>query len=145
MPATIGSNLSISQGNTNYQSRPQSFTADISGLAGPTPGAISAATSFTIVSLTQITSAGGVPGLCRIMNLDQTNFVEVGIYDSGHSSFYPLMELLPGETYVFRLSRYLGEEMDTTPGTGTSSTATVSLAIKADVAACQVLVEAFAA
>jgi hypothetical protein len=55
--------------------------------------------------------------------------------------FYPLIELLPGESYVFRLSRNIQEQY---AGTGTGTTAPDNrLRIKANGASCVVLVEAF--
>lgn len=141
--AVIQSGLQVTKGSQNYRAQPTSFTADIAGNAGPTPGAILVATSRTDVDLTQITSNGYLPGLCRIQNLDSTNFIEIGVYDPT-GIFYPIMELLPGEFIVIRLSRYLGEELDPTVGTGTYNIEVTQLSLKATVAACLVLVEAFA-
>lgn len=133
--ASIQSNLRLSVGSLNYQSRPTQFYADVSAAKGPTPGNVLCALTGTNVDLSELTT----PGLCRIMNLDSTNYVEVGIYDG--ASFYPLMELLPGESFVFRLARNLNEEYGT--GTGTTGEGINTLQIKARTAACQVLVEAF--
>lgn len=131
--ARINSNLQIIVGELDYQSRPAAFLADVSVAKGPTPGAVSCATTGTNISFAQLAR----PALCRIMNLDSTNFVTVGVYDG--VSFFPILELLPGESYVMRLSRYLNEEW---VGTGTNSDAN-QVRIQANAAACMVLVEAF--
>jgi hypothetical protein len=143
--ATIRSSLIIlkddGSGTTllQYAGQPTAFQADVTGTFGPTPGAFAASTAGTDVDLTELTT----PGLCRIMNQDDTNYVTVGMWDPEGSTFYPMMELLPGETYVFRLSRSIEEEYST--GTGTTGANTNRLRIKADTAACNVLVEAFEA
>jgi hypothetical protein len=133
--ATITSQLVIRKGHITYQSQPAGFTADVDGTNGPTPGAVTATVAGTVVSLAQLDN----PGLCRVMNIDATNFVTVGVDDG--LRFFPLMELLPGESYVFRLSRYLNEEFTDT-GTGTNSDVNY-LMVKADTASCVVVVEAF--
>jgi len=71
------------------------------------------------------------PALCRITNLDTTNFIEYGLYIS--ATFYPLGEILPGEFYVIRLSRNLE------PGTGLATV----FRLRADTASCAAVVEAF--
>ncbi len=131
--------LSVRNGETDYQSRPTSFTADQAGEGGPTPGQITATVSGTLVSFSELTLAG----VCRIQNLDSVNFVTYGIWDATLAQFFPLGEALPGETWPIRLSRYLGQEL---VGTGTSDSADSSgLYFKADYASCKVLVEAFEA
>lgn len=119
----------------DYLSRPQTFNADVTGAKGPTPGAISVSTSGTDLDLSELTT----PGLCRISNQDATNYVEYGIYDSSSARFFPLGELLPGESYILRLSRNVGEEYYSTTGTDAGN----SVRFKADTAAVVVLVEAF--
>lgn len=133
--ANIQTSLRVQVGNLKYHSQPTQFNADMSAAKGPTPGSFLAALEGTDVDLSELTT----PGLCRIMNLDTTNYVEVGIFDG--VSFYPLMELLPGESFVIRLARNLNEEYGT--GTGTTGDAVNTLRIKARTATCQVLVEAF--
>ena len=130
--AQIRSSLQISKGNLRYNSQPTAFRADVTGTNGPTPGAIAVATAGTNVDLSALTT----PGLCRLMNLDATNYVTWGIYDGVY--FFPLGEILPGETYVIRLSRILGSE---SPGTATGN----RLRLVANTAACKVAVEAFEA
>lgn len=136
--ATIRNSLQIVKGELNYQSKPTSFLADVSmasGVKGPTPGNILAALAGTDVDL----SALGTPGLCRIQNLDATNYVTYGIWNG--VDLYPLGELLAGEVTIFRLARDIEEEYGT--GTGTTGTAINKLRFRANTAACNVLVEAF--
>lgn len=135
--ATIRSSLQIVAGNIEYQSRPAAFVATVTGRKGPVPGAIQATTDGISVDFSQLDT----PALCRIQNLDLTNYVTVGIWEPDTSKFYPLMELLPGESYVFRLSRDIGEQYAGT-GTGTD-TPNNAVRIKANTSACNVLVEAF--
>lgn len=119
----------------DYQSRPGAFTADVTGTKGPSPGAITALSTGSDVDLSQLTT----PGLCRIMNLDDEVVIEYGISDG--SVFHPLGEVLPGESYVLRLSRNLGEEHDQ-PGTGTTGTVN-QLMVRGVGADAVALVEAF--
>lgn len=127
--------LQIKKGNINYQSRPTAFTADMQGDVGPAVGTILVPLAGVNVDLSQL----GTPGLCRIQNLDTTNYVVIGIYDG--SIFFPMLELLPGESYPLRLYREIGTEFT---GTGTGTPADVNnLRIKAFGGPCLVLVEAF--
>ncbi len=134
---SVRTSLQLKIGNQNYQSQPTSFQATQVGLGGPTPGQITALTTGTDVDLSQLVT----PGLCRLMNLDPTNYVEYGIRDPGTGSFYPLGEIQPGETYVLRFSRNLLEAF---VGTGTTGDVN-KFTIRASVASCKVLVEAFEA
>ena len=133
--ATVRSSLQIKVGNLTYQSQPTAFLADVSSANGPTPGVVAATTTGVNVSLSALTT----PGLCRVMNLDSTNYVILGVYDG--ASFFPLMELLPGESYVFRLYRNFGDEF---VGTGTPSDVN-TLRVMGVGGTCNVLVEAFEA
>lgn len=136
--ATVTSSLQITKGNLKYASTPKDFRATVTGSKGPTPGAITVALAGTKVSLAQLTT----PGLCRIANIDSTNYLIYGIFDG--VEFYPLGEVLPGEFYVIRLSRYLGRSIGTgVPGTGTYDVGTYSLMLKATVAPLVAVVEAF--
>lgn len=129
--ATIQSSLNIRAGNIQYQSRPSTFNANVTGRKGPTPGAVRIATTpGTSVLFGELTT----PGLVRIQNLDETNFVKWGVWNG--VTFYSLGKILPGESYVFRMS----EDFDA--GTGTSGH---EFRIVADTAACVVVVDAFEA
>ncbi len=129
--ARVQSSLQIKKGSLTYQSQPQAFNATVTGTNGPTPGAVTVTTVGTNVSLAQLTAMGG---LCRLMNLDATNYVEYGVWNG--ATFFPLGELLPGETFVLRLSRNLQY--------GASGTAvTDSLRFRANTASVIVLCEIF--
>lgn len=128
--------LQIDKDNLHYRPAAIQFSADMDTASGPTPGVITATTHGTTVSFAGITT----PGVCTITNLDATNYVEVGIWDG--ASFFPLMEVLPGESWPLRLSRFLGSEYGTsTPGTATQ-TGNV-LRVRAHLASCKVVVSAF--
>ena len=75
-----------------------------------------------------------------LRNLDLTNYVEWGLYDG--AEFTPIGEILPGEFYVLRLSRFLGSDISTGSGTATTGSGN-QLMIKAVTAPCNVVVEAF--
>ncbi len=112
----------------------------MSGTKGPTPGSFDASVDGTDVSLSELTTFG----LCRIINYDTSNFVDVGIWDPETVKFYPIVRLLAGEFFVMRLSPDLQEEFAGT-GTGTTGADTNRLRIKADTAICNVSVEAYEA
>jgi hypothetical protein len=136
---TVNCALNITAGNLKFRSQPTSFRADITaGAMGPSPGAFTAALAGTHVDFSALTT----PGMCVIRNFDTANYVMVGIHDG--TEFYPLLELLPGEAYALRLSRYIGRSV----GTGVAGTAaydggTYTLMVKSTVAPCKVSVEAF--
>lgn len=123
--ATIQCRLSIIKDNLEYANRPGFFSADVSGILGPTPGSFVATTAGVDVDLTNLT----VPGLCVITNYDAANFVEVGIWD-GSVVFYPLMDVLAGEQYALRLSASV-------------EAGGASLRVRANTANCNISVEAF--
>lgn len=104
-----------------YQSRPSSFQADVSGTKGPSPGAVTVARTGTTIDLSQLTT----PGFCVIQNLDATYMFEYGIFDPSINSFFPLGECGPGEVYTIKLSRNLLREYPS-PGTGTGTTGEVN-------------------
>lgn len=124
-----------------YQSNPIAFNADVSTPGGPSPGRISVSPGGTDVDLSKLVN----PGLYRIMNTDLTNYVDFGIYEPATGTFYPLLEIMPGETYVGRFSRNLGEEVSgTVTGTGTTATNnTVRLRATQSTSAVDVILEAF--
>jgi len=135
---SIRSSLQIRKDNLEYQSKPTAFNATmVADAAAPTPGRITVPIEGVDVDLTALTT----PGIARLMNLDSTNYITYGIYDPDGDTFYPLGELLPGESYVLRMSRNLQEEYGT--GTGTTGADTNRLRLKADTASCEALVEIF--
>lgn len=117
--ARVGSSLIIRKVSgsatlIDYRSPgPGSFQVTVSGSKGPTPGALTVDVTGEDVGFTELTT----PGLCVIKNLSADYHVEWGVHDG--SLFHPVGEVLPGEVYVIRLSRNLGEE-HTEPGTGTT-------------------------
>ena len=137
--AKINVSLQIKKGNITYASQPSGFQADVDSdpVLGPTPGAFEVSTQGTDADLSRLTAPGG---LCRIQNLDEDNYVTWGAYDPVSTVFQPLGELLPGESYILRLSRSLGDEYT---GTGTGSDVNGTLRFRADTDSCIVLVEAF--
>ena len=137
--ASIRSSMIIKKGSLDYNSKPTYFTADVSSAVAPTPGGITVSTAGTDVVLTELTT----PGLCRLMNLDTTNYVQVGLYDPETVKFYPLLELMPGESYIVRLSRDIQWEYGTGAGTGTTGAETNILRLKAIGGNCECIVEAF--
>jgi hypothetical protein len=100
----------------DYRSNPTTFQVDVDGVMGPTPGAMNISRNGTTISFSQLVA----PGLCVLRNIDPDYFVEYGIWNPASLEFYPLGEILPGETYVLRFSRNLREEY-TSPGTGTGT------------------------
>lgn len=138
---TVQSYMQLKKGFLEYQARPNAFTADMEGTVGPTPGAVLVSKYGTSIDLSQILVPGG---LCRIMNLDADNYVEWGTYDldAPRGTFYPVGELLPGESFVLRLSRQLGVQQGTGSGTAFSDSG-LALRMKAVGGSCVVLVEAF--
>lgn len=134
--ATVVTSLTITASNVaKYISQPAQFSATIASFKGPSPGAILVSTSGTDVDLSQLASYG----LCAIRNDDADNYVEFGIWDG--ATFFPLGELLPGECFIIRLSRNLGNEYGV--GTGTTGPGINTWRFKANTAACIVVIEAF--
>jgi hypothetical protein len=143
--AQIQASLTITKtvgGNLQYRSYPTLFNADVTGAMGPTPGAIEVLTAGTDVDLSQIQT---YPGFCRITNQDSTNWVSYGIWDPTISRYFPLGEVLPGEFFILRLSRELGEIFAPGTGTGTAGPSNNRLRFKAHTSNCIVLIEAFEA
>jgi len=137
--AQVRCSLQIVKDPLEYQSKPTMFYADVAGIKGPVPGAFTAAVApGTDVDLSELTAYG----LCRIMNLDDVNFVDYGIWDTDASKFYPIHRVLAGETYVARLCPDLGGEYGS--GTGTAGSG-CTMRFRADTAAVDVIVEAFEA
>lgn len=131
--------LQIRKGSLDYQSRPTSFIATFAGTKGPTPGAITVTKAGTDVSLAQLNTYGG---MIWFQNRDPSNAVHLGAWDQVSSRFYPLFKLLPGETYLMRLSDLLEDEIGTGSGTAEANDS-ARLRLKAENASCTVIVHAF--
>lgn len=97
----INSTIQVKNGNLWYPATSGSLQADMANVGGPTPGSIVVATTSTGTKI-EVAAELTQPGWIRLQNLDDTNFVEWGIFDS---SFLPVGELLPGEHCIFRISR----------------------------------------
>ena len=136
---TIRTSLHVlkASNNIDYQSRPTEFRGDLTGSKGPGPGVTTVSTAGTDIDFSEFTT----PGYVRIQNQDATNFVELGIWDPQITKFYPLLEILPGQSYVLRWSRNITREFAT--GTGTTGPDTNTIRLKADTAAVPVLIETF--
>lgn len=135
--ATIQCSLQITKGHLSYRSSPTSFQADVNGSRGPSPGAVLVPTAGKDIYFDQLTN----PSLCWMQNLDANNTVDVGIFDTITGRFHPLFELRPNEPTRIRLSRDLTEQYT---GSGTGTTAPENyLRLKARVAACVVIIDAF--
>ncbi len=99
--------------------QPTAFSADVALVEGPTPGSFLASTAGTDVDLSKLTT----PGLARFMHNGAADYVQYGIWDPAGVRFYPLGEILPGESYVIRLSRDIQQETGTgDPGTAVQDT-----------------------
>lgn len=115
---------------------PSKFSANLSVIDGPTPGAFPVSTSGTDIDFSKLTT----PGLCAIQNLDATNYITVGVYEPDTDMYYPFLELLPGEVYVIRLARFLNRE---STGTGTMVGYNARLQARANTATCWLRVDAY--
>jgi len=135
--AQVRVSLQIRSGNLDYRSNPTAFVADVEGVKGPTPGSLTIPVGGKSIDMGELTT----PGFCWMTNLDDTNYVEYGVYDPDTDRFYPLGEILPGEVYILRLARNLQEEYEGT-GTGTSGPNN-RLFFKANTADVNVRIEAF--
>lgn len=129
--ATIRSGFSIRKTDSsgtrvlvNHNTLPSAFVADVVGAKGPVPGAVEVTASPTAIDLSGLDT----PGLCRVMNQDETNRISVTVS----------MELLPGESFVFRLNSDYG-----TLGTGTPTSVTDFVAETDPGVTASLLVEAF--
>lgn len=134
---TVQAMLQVNNTNLNYLSTPTTFQATQNNVGGPTPGTITVSVAGTDVDLSELT----VPGLCRMRNLDQSNYVQVGVWNPDQSEFYPLIRLKPGEFFVFRLDPDVNEEYS---GTGTGTTGQLNtLRLKAANSSCLVEILVF--
>jgi hypothetical protein len=115
---SIRASLQIRNGNCIYQSQPTAFIANQSKVGGPDPGMVVVPTTGADITFTGLTKVG----MCRIVNLDTVSTLIVGLKVG--SFFLPLMDVLPGEFYVVRLSQFLAQEVFGT-GTGIAGSSTL--------------------
>ena len=128
-------NNQSSGGQLVYQSFPQGYTGNVVGNAGPVPGAQLISNHGTQISFPGLT----LPGYAILHNLDPTNFVTYGIWIPSLNRGIALGELLPGEIYVLRFSRYLGQDFSG----GTGSADAIKFWMVANSAPCWVDISAF--
>lgn len=130
--------VQITKGGLDFQSRPTAYTLDMIGAKGPTPGALTIPVGGKVIPFSELTT----PGLCWMVNLDEDNYVEYGIWDQQTDVFYPLGELPPdGKPQIIYLSRNILEEYTGT-GTGTTGPSNAFF-MKANTADCNVIIAAF--
>lgn len=132
--------LQITKGGLVTPVYAASFTDDMNGTArGGTPGLVRATTNGVDVSLTGLTALG----YAWVVNLDQTNYVRLGLWDPDASRFRPVLRLKPATGGVPRpqllcFDPDVEEEFIST-GTGTGAgTDTNRIRLKANQAACDV-------
>lgn len=135
---TVRVSLQIKKDALYHTSIPTGYSDDMSVAKAPSPGGLTIPVYGKIIPLTEIDT----PGYCWMQNLDETNYVEYGVYDAQTDVFYPFGELLPGgKPQLVYLSRNFREEYVGT-GTGTTSEGN-HLYMKADTADCNVVIYAF--
>lgn len=136
---TVTSTLSVKKGNLSFTDTNGLFRATMNGSVGGAPGLVLVPTDGVSIDL----SALDTPGVCKMTNLDATNYVEYGIRDPDSGLFYPLGEIQAGESYIIRLSRNLKDQFT---GTGTAlGVQDNTLFFKAFGAECAVVIVAFEA
>lgn len=135
---TIRYTFLINQGNLQI-SRTAAFNPDVAGAKGPVPGAITVTPVGVDVDFSELTT----PGLCIISNLDETSYFEYGIWDPEGAIFYPLGEVLPGESWPLRLARFLQAEYGTGSGTAVTTTNRLRLRSVSGSGNINAVVEAF--
>lgn len=113
---TVTNTLAITNGNLTYSQGSTSSTFDQSTVGGPTPGMLSIGTSEESEAFSELSTVGWV----RLLNLDTVNYVEWGFATAVYGG-----RLEAGESALFRLN----------PST--------TLYLKANTAACKVLIDAF--
>lgn len=95
---TISTSMRYSSGN-DAETRKDQYNVDQTSVPlGGGPGVQSIGTTHEALNTTGLTNLG----IAYFKNLDDTNFVDIGVDVS--AAFYPLIRLLPGESTVFRFS-----------------------------------------
>jgi hypothetical protein len=115
------------------------FTVDVTAANGPAPGAVTITTAGVDIDLSQTPE----PGLVEIHNRSSDQLVTYGMYDTETNAFYPFGELAPGEGATLKFSQNFGER-DDGPGTGTTSSAIVTLRMYSATGNAVVYIGAFA-
>jgi hypothetical protein len=94
---TVSLTLAVSNGKISERHQ-ASFRADQATAAGPGPGYQVIGTTHEAIAVPDVANKG----FAFIKNLDDTNFVEIGIDNAG--TFVPLLRLKAGEAAVCRFS-----------------------------------------
>lgn len=94
-------NVSVEKGNFKWSKNFGRKTADMSGTAQRGGNVVEIGTSAEIISVGEVWAQGW----CVLQNLDATNYVEWGPYDTGSAgTLIKMGKLLAGEVACFRLS-----------------------------------------
>jgi hypothetical protein len=113
----ITAGISVRKGSLVFQEQATTYTIDMTGTGGPTPGFISVGTVEESTTFPELTTEG----MLFMKNLDATNYVQWGFATGVYGG-----RIKPGETAgPFRMEPSL------------------TLYLKANVAACRVLVYGF--
>lgn len=96
--------MSVKKGNVDKR-HGGTFTADLTGTNGPTPGVVAVSASGTDITLSQLTT----PGWAELKNIGSSGYIEVGIREPELGQFYPFLELSAGESLPVQFSRNLLE------------------------------------
>jgi hypothetical protein len=114
--AQLRCGLSIRKGGVVLINESYTFSADVEGTFGPSPGGITVSASGTDIDFSKFTT----PGLALISNLEDpgsvTSYLTLGTYDPTTDVFTPVSEIHSGETFPLRFARFVGRE---STGTGT--------------------------
>lgn len=125
MPNTLQVRIgfNVRAGNVQFDGLPASFTVAMTGANGPTPGAVSVATTGTDIDLSQLTT----PGWAFLGNIGGVGEAEVvwGIWDPELSTFETVGYLKPGQFQNHQFPPEFGWEFGV--GTGTIGSKTNQL------------------
>ena len=117
---TISQSIKVTNGDYSFPRYSKNKTIVQDALGGPVPGTVSIGTSEEDVDLSELTTEGWI----YLENLDDANFIQWGAKD-GSGNMQEIGRLEAGESAQFRME----------PG--------ATLRMKADTAACQVLILCF--
>lgn len=112
----VTARIIVTNGNLKITRSPSTLSVDQTASGGPTPGYVTIATSEESQAFSELSTLGWL----EMQNLDNTNFVEWGFATGVYGG-----KLEPGEQALFRLK----------PST--------TLYLKADTAACKMLINGF--
>ncbi len=93
----VNTSLAVTKGELKYNPGNRNQSIDLAGTRD-SGGTQDIGTTHEALTIGSDMSSVGVS---EFTNLDATNYVEIGVEVA--AAFYPLVKLLPGETWVFRL------------------------------------------